>query len=166
MSIIDFLIVYLLILPFSTFLHELGHALPTLKLTDKRATIYLGSVICHDCPRLQFKHLEIVWGYNLHPMSPLVGRVNTDWSVISPQHQLRIIAGGPLVSLLIVIIAGIFAYLARHTTSGNIAQFVAEAALIQFILTAIPMTYPNWMRGYAGLPSDGKRFQDLWRQLK
>ena len=58
------------------------------------------------------------------------------------------------MSLLLALIFGIITPVfdgELQTLFGWITTF----NFIQFIVTIIPVTYPRWMGGYNGLPSDG-----------
>src|SRR5699024_11316322 len=70
------------------------------------------------------------------------------------------LVGGPLMSLVLAIL---FTSLSLLVSQGVVQQFASWTAIftfIQFLGTIIPLTYPGWMGGYSGFPSDGLQLID------
>ncbi|WP_166669477.1 hypothetical protein [Paenisporosarcina antarctica] len=65
------------------------------------------------------------------------------------------LAGGPIASLLLFIAAYFTSAELTHYGSKNFINGITFINLYLFIGTIIPIIYPNWLRPYAGLPSDG-----------
>ncbi len=156
-----------LTIPLLTFLHELGHALAGLAVGASHVSIFLGSV---SPPRktvlnLEFKRTRIalanwtrLWFGSAHM---------DDTSEIAPRRRALVAIAGPLVSLIIVVILSVMAFLTRKDASSLVRAVVQYTALSEFftlIMTAIPMRYPWWMGAYAGHKSDMARVLHLLRQ--
>lgn len=162
MTWLFWLFVLLVILPLTTLLHELGHALPALAHGAQDVTIIMGG---SETDRAVFRRrvgrLELV----LASWFPLfIGHVRAS-GPLSRRQQIQVILGGPLVSLLLVAVFVPLAYVSRDASElGRVlVQGTATAAFLGFVATALPMVYPRWWYGYAGKPSDMRRFIRLVR---
>ncbi len=149
-----FIFIGIFVSPILTFLHELGHATPTL-VSGKKATIVLGN----SDRKLNFKirNLEL----NISLLPSYIGFCY--WpEELSRKEKLISLISGPLVSLIISIFCFYFILkpdLPPETYSILIG--LTTLSFIQFLTTAIPMHYPSFMSGYAGLPSDGFQIMEL-----
>ncbi|TFJ89939.1 hypothetical protein [Lentibacillus salicampi] len=135
--------------PLTTLIHEIGHALGLICSTkDGVARIYIGDF--SDSNKESFKigriHFHIVWGIggickleNANDMTTLQGVITT--------------IGGPLISALFTLI--LFFFLHDPINNYYFITGMFWMNFFQFLLTIIPMVYPNWWRPYGGYPSDG-----------
>jgi len=82
---------------------------------------------------------------------------------LNKRQKASALAGGPIMSLLLTIIFFLALYLSSSNELRQLFSFIAIFNLIQFIGTIIPITYPQWMGGYNGLPSDGLQLLRLFR---
>ncbi|OFZ23194.1 MAG: hypothetical protein A2X94_02840 [Bdellovibrionales bacterium GWB1_55_8] len=139
------LIVFYLGTPLFIFMHELGHAAVPL-LEGEHVKIFLGSM---SGVSIEIGRLEIILGEIAR--APYFGF--TEWTSNSLASQI----GGPLISLLMILLVGFATYTVRKQSA--ILRQVGTAALIavvlQFVFTTIPMKYPEWFGHYAGMESDG-----------
>jgi len=99
-----FLFLFTIILrPFSTLIHELGHGIPGLLFTDKKVTLYLGS---YGDPkksiRIQIKRLELF--FNKNPFHWKIGLCVLEQKKLSVNKNIIMILMGPVASLALSII--------------------------------------------------------------
>ncbi|OZM56847.1 hypothetical protein CIB95_08730 [Lottiidibacillus patelloidae] len=153
MTLILFLVFYVVVLPISTLIHEIGHALGILLTTKERAVIYLGPSDAKNTENFHLgrMHFHIKWS--------IFGscKYKEITKKLTAFQQIVVAIGGPFMSLCLVLL---FTSLAKVPTNEVIAQYlqaIAFANLFIFISTAIPIKYPKWMSHYGGMPSDGYR---------
>jgi hypothetical protein len=139
--------------PLSTYLHELGHAVVALLATTERVTIHLGT--------------NEVWSFRIGRLRTTVG---TDgWQVttglpgevrhaVPPESNWTAVSAlaGPAVSLALTVGAALVAS-AVNGPIELLAIYLTYANGIQFLATAVPVVYPEWVGAYAGMASDGRR---------
>jgi len=103
-----FLLLFVVILrPFSTLIHELGHGIPALLLTDKKVTLYLGSYgDPKESFRIQIGRLELF--FNKNPFHWKIGLCVLEQKTLSINKQIFIVLMGPLASLALSIILTVF----------------------------------------------------------
>jgi hypothetical protein len=148
---------WLVVAPINTLLHELGHAIVVLFLTNHGVTIQFGnrgSMCRTQIGRLKvILYLEpgVVWG---------VCRLE-DNEKIPLNRYIWIIMGGPVTSLLLTILFGSLALLSNWNAPGWI--LFAAYNLIVVLLTVLPLTYPKWTGVMAGMPSD---MLQAWRLIQ
>ncbi len=159
---IDFALTFLLfvaiILPFTTFIHELGHAIAASKLLKVPVEIRLGN---------QFKGNGVTIGRITIKVQPLSGWVGFCSYNISPAKvnkatDIAIILGGPLSSLLLSCICFLLiSYVSFPMVITYLMKSIMNAALVQFVITIIPIKYPAFFGSYSGISSDGYRVTKL-----
>ena len=148
-TFVDFLVIWLVVVPTFAFLHELGHASMVLLLTGQRATIQLGrrGLRC----RLQLGRLRMI--LNLGPGAAFSRCLLEDLSEISLSRRVWFFLGGPIASLLLSLLFGGLAL--SSTGSGPWLITLAMIPLFQFLLTILPWRYPPGIGVMGGMPSDG-----------
>ncbi len=127
----------LCIRPITTFIHEMGHALPALWFTDQEVTIYVGSYGDTDnSSRFQLGRLTIYLQFNLFywdmGLCTFHGRLNNTQSFIT-------ILGGPLLSLLLA--AYLFNLMISNAYSDGVATMLALfiiSSVWDFFINIIP----------------------------
>lgn len=129
-----------------TFLHELGHAIAGLLLTRERVVIHMGNP-GKRYPHVHFGRLEI----RLHNFVPFVGFTYIDETRLNRAQRLWFYLGGPLMSLALTVLL----FSTAATYGSETLRVFASMALIQLLITAIPMNYPRFFGAYADMPSDG-----------
>ncbi|WP_342534623.1 hypothetical protein MHB40_11290 [Lysinibacillus sp. FSL K6-0057] len=158
MSILSFMLLYVVGIPFSTLLHEIGHALGVIVCSKERVHVYLGAKNLPENGRIGRMHFHIRWGF--------FGYCTLQkGSSLRRKQMLGFMAGGPIMTLLLLLIAS---YLARYFAAyAGIHYFFNGLFYLntfQFLATAIPLIYPNWYKPYAGLPSDGYQILRLLKR--
>lgn len=152
MSMIFFLVFYILVIPISVLLHEIGHAIGVLLSSNSNAIVFLGPNDRSN--RESFKlgriRFHIKWAY--------FGSIRTVEYPLSYRQQIIVAAGGPILSFILATLTIILSF--TQLIDGSMKSFIMGTGiynLILFILTIIPIRYPDWLKPYAGLPSDGLR---------
>lgn len=141
--------------PLLTMLHEAGHGVAALLLSRGQVSVSVGPA--HG--RWSFRAGRI--RFDLTPLYGPVGFYSYQTDQVSRVSRTAILIAGPLVSLL----SGI-ALIAVDGATPVADSWVRDGrnwALLQFLLTAIPMHYPPGWGPYGGVPSDGLRLVRLWR---
>ena len=151
-SMLSMIIFYLIVVPVSVFLHELGHALAAIGLTRKTVLMYVGSDQPGPKPTLVLGRLQLClsWG--------LTGSVATadDDEPLSKVQRIGIPLGGPLVSLLLVMaMLVIYLCVPMQPLFENLVFASGVFNLINLCVTLTPVVYSAGP--YAGRPSDGYR---------
>ncbi|WP_375105362.1 site-2 protease family protein [Paenibacillus sp. RS8] len=141
---------YILVVPLSVFLHEMGHALAALVLTKRTVLIYMGANKRRQKATLILGRLQFyfTWGF--------MGSVATkeDEKQLSKYQNIGISIGGPLVSLFLVIVMIVLYFsIQMRPFFDNIVFAAGVFNLINLCVTLIPTIYSTGP--YAGLPSDG-----------
>ncbi len=144
-----------------TLLHELGHTLPLLLFSQEKVMIQLGktpTTFDWSWGRLQLKV----------QLPSFSGFYRYDKTGVSSHVQLYSLLGGPLVSLLLTGVLGGVAAVLHNQPEPSVWQtlviIMAADALMQFVMTAVPLKYPAWYGVLAGWPSDGYQIRNLLRQ--
>lgn len=151
-----FLLFYILVIPICVLLHELGHGIGVISTSKSHAFIYLGNRGNENKENFRIKrlHFHIKWSY--------VGFAHWEENLNKRQTAVAL-AGGPMMSLLLVFLFGLIVILVPQGDVRSIFWGATIFCFIQFIVTIIPITYPRWWGGYSGHPSDGLQ---LLRLLK
>ena len=147
---ISFVLFYLIGIPVSVLLHEVGHAIGVTIFTKEKAHVYLGPI--NDNNKESFRigrmHFHIKWAY----FGFCVVKNRNDFTSFK---NIMFLAGGPIVSLLLFIAVYLISADLTHYGTKNFLNGVFYANLSLFIFTSIPIIYPSWLKPYAGRPSDG-----------
>lgn len=139
---------FILVVPICILLHEIGHGIGAITTSSAHVHIYLGMKTKSNKENFNLgrMHFHIQWSF--------IGFAY--WGEgLSRRQKAIALAGGPIMSLLLAILFGIIALLLSPSDLRALSGWTAIFNLIQFIVTTIPVTYPRWMGGYNGLPSDG-----------
>ncbi|WP_050615539.1 hypothetical protein [Bacillus testis] len=144
-----FLLFYLLVIPLSTLLHEIGHAIGfVISTKDGIAKVYLGTKDSSNKENFRIGRIyfHIRWHY--------VGYCVYTYEEICKYQRITILIFGPLFSLLICFTLYILV-LMFNITLNYFLLGIFLYNLLQFIVTIIPIKYPSWWWGYGGMSSDG-----------
>ena len=155
-------VLWAVVFPVFTFLHECGHALMALALTDRNVTILLGGG--RNSLRWQWGRLRVAIGWWF---TGFVGFARYDQEQIPSHHILYITLAGPFVSLLLAVLF----WNLGSTWSGSgwferVMETFAYSAFAQFLFTILPLRYPRWLGAYGGRTSDGWRALQLLRKQR
>lgn len=154
-------LLWLIIAPGQTLLHELGHAAAALLLSDAPVTVVLGDYRQHESnPRkvdMQTGRLR----YVLQPLSGFTGFYI--WSRDESSRRTRIIVNlaGPVTSLLIALLLWYLDTALQVDALSPLLYWSGILAFWQFVFTILPIRYPRWMGAYQGRISDGRRVYRL-----
>ena len=155
---ISFFLFYLIGIPVSVLLHEVGHAIGVTIFTKEKAHVYLGPI--NDNNKENFRigrmHFHIKWAY----FGFCVVKNRND---LTSFKNIMFLAGGPIISLLLCIAAYLISTDLTHNGTKNFLNGVFYANLSMFIFTSIPIIYPNWLKPYAGRPSDGYQILTIFK---
>lgn len=145
-----FLVAWIIILPLVTFLHELGHALTALALTNMEVTVILGK----GNIKWQWGRLKFAVGW----FSSIFGFTRYEGGTIKPYQTVLVALAGPLVSLFLAVLCWSLRPLWVEPEWVSVVMgMTATAAFVQFLFAIVPMRYPAWFLAYSGRFSDGAR---------
>lgn len=162
---VAFLLVLFFIYPLEVLLHELGHAIAALALTSGPVTIRMGDW------RRDTHIFERRWGrltLRWYRLPGWVGSyVGENIREVSPRNRILIALSGPLMSLLIAVVAYATMF---NLESGafwwDVAQTIGNFAMLSFLFTIIPMRYPALWGAYEGMRSDGATIVEQIRRMR
>src|SRR5699024_2610108 len=140
-------IFFILVIPICVLLHEIGHAIGVITTSNSHVHIYLGMKNKNNKENFSIGRIHF------HIQCAYIGFVYLD-KVLSKRQQAFALASGPFMSLLLAHIIG-FITPVFDGELQSLFGLITTFNFIQFIVTIIPVTYPRWMGGYNGLPSDG-----------
>ena len=147
-----------LLRPIATVIHELGHTLPALALTEEEVELRIGESFTK--PLASFGRLGFAWSFR----SSFTGFTGYERERLSKMALSLVILGGPIASGLAFAL-GVWGTL---STTNPIWWRISTAAFlcangIVFLRSAIPVTLRPTKQFPDGPPSDGL---DLWRTLR
>lgn len=158
MSFFVNMIIVLAFAPIGAFLHELGHALPILMLSDNDVEIVIGKVnVDKKIYSQQFNRMRLTLG----SYAPFVGFCKSS-KRFSRNVRLLALICGPVSSLLMFLVIVILTRYSDNITVNNVLNVLANFFLIQFLITAIPMRYN--FSAYKGMDSDGMQVLKLLKE--
>ena len=157
-------ILILIVFTIALFIHEMGHAMAVLLRNKKaKAEIYLGSLSKEKKLKLSLGRITC---YLTIAFSGICRVSNAeDLPPSTNKQSLIFLAGGPIASLL----GFVTLYFLSHFISGVfgiIVNRVAFMSLIVFFTSAIPFTYPSFLRHVAGLQTDGLQIINLLKGIR
>lgn len=158
------LIMTLIIITTALFIHEVGHAIPALLRNKKvKVEIYMGSMSKENKLKLCFGRLTCYLAISFSGLC----RISNPNQLPAPTNKQRLIfgAGGPIISLIGFVTLYFFSHLIAGLP-GIIINRIAIASLITFFLTAIPFTYPSFMKNLGGYQSDGLYVWNVFKEMK
>ena len=139
LSTLVVLVVLSLVRSITTFIHEIGHAIPSLLLTNGEVTLYIGS---YGDPQNSFNlslgRLKIYFKYNpIHWKVGLCTRSKDDDT--SYLNAFLIIVFGPLTSLIFGFSVCSFLYINANSEKYIFLGFILlSSSLIDFIINIVP----------------------------
>lgn len=145
-------------------IHEMGHAIAVLLRNKKaKADIYIGSLSKEKKLKLSLGRITF---YLSVSFSGFCSVSNPEELPPSTNKQRLIFdAGGPIASLF----GFVTLYFISHLISGVlgiIINRVAVISLLVFFTSAIPYTYPSFLRHLGGFQSDGLRILNLLKEIR
>ncbi|MGE7622035.1 hypothetical protein ACQKMD_02920 [Viridibacillus sp. NPDC096237] len=153
---ISFILVYLIGIPVSVLLHEVGHAIGFTLFSKGKSYVYLGA--SNDKNKQNFR----IGSINFHVKWAYFGFCSVkNRNTLSRFQNIMFMAGGPIVSFLLFVGAYLTSLEVTYYETNNFLNGITYFNLILFIFTSIPIIYPKWLKPYAGLPSDGYQILTL-----
>lgn len=159
---IVFLFLFSVILrPFTTLIHELGHGIPALLLTDKKVTLYLGS---YGDPKESFK---IVFGrlelfFNKKPFNWNIGLCVIEQRTLSVNKQILIDLMGPLASLALSLVLSYFIFFVDLNDHVLVILALFNiSTYYDFYINIVPSSKPIELHNGSVVYNDGRQILDL-----
>lgn len=159
-EIILSIFVFFMTFQITTIIHEFGHAIPALILTRDRVKITLGRL---DKNNKKFKQISLRrLDIEIKSFNPFIGFAHWKSSNLTKYQRIVILAGGPVVSLVLALIMAFISigsegkFLMGIFNLKEITILARNIALVSFLFTSIPMIYPKSNR-----PSDGHQILKL-----
>lgn len=149
MNLILFIILGVLIIQLATFFHELGHAIPAVVFSNDKVKMVLGNKRINK--RVKINKLSI----SIRSFEPFTGFVCYNAKNIKKAQIMIICIGGPITSLLIGVISFALSNLILQDIIRKLLIFASIYNIFLFILTIVPIIYPNWIGKLGGHLSDG-----------
>lgn len=145
-------------------IHEMGHAIAVLLRNKKaKADIYIGSLSKEKKLKLSLGRITV---YLSVSFSGLCSVSNQEELPPSTNKQRLIFdAGGPIASLFGFVTLYFISQLISGVL-GIIINRVAVISLLVFFTSAIPYTYPSFLRHLGGFQSDGLRILNLLKEIR
>jgi len=137
-------------------MHEIGHGIGVVTTSSSHVHIYLGMNGKNNKESFNLRrlHFHIQWSF--------IGFAYWEGN-LSKRQRAFALDGGPKMSLLLALLFGITALILSNSELRALLGWTATFNFIQFFVTIIPVTYPRWMGGYSGFPSDGLQLLKLLR---
>lgn len=150
LTILRWLLLWFVVFPLVTLVHELGHLIPTLTLSSSGSVLRIGLA----GPRLiggRTKRVRWEW----LPLVPLAGYTFPD-RPMTRGAGLIMLAGGALFELILVAVLFILRVRLGDSWFGDgVIEPVIIFGVIGLATSVIPMTYPSLEPGDEPLRSDG-----------
>lgn len=140
-------LIWTIILQVIIFLHELGHAVVALIVTEGEVIIKLGNGKSGKYESLITGRIE----FKFYPFQPFFGEVSCDTSKIKPRKRSLIFLGGPGMSLIIALVS----FRISINMHQQLFYYIGICSLIGFIITFVPIKSPRVFFGYSNCVSDG-----------
>lgn len=152
--------------PISTLIHELGHGIPALLLTDGMVTLYLGS---YGDPSESFKinmgRLEIFFRRN--PFHWKIGLCKMHDEKVSINNQIFVTLMGPVMSLVLAIIVTYCVFFANLNDDFVVLLFFfGISTYFDFFANIIPKKNPIELHDGTVTYNDGQLILDLLNYKK
>ncbi|RLJ87018.1 site-2 protease family protein [Planococcus citreus] len=150
------IIIVLLIVSCSLFIHEMGHAVATVTVSkNSKAEVFMGSSSKANKLRLSFGRITCyltiaISGYCEYS-------IPKEYPVFTYKQKFFFYLSGPIASLL----CSVALFIASHFVSGVAGNIIMNSAGVNFLLfitSLIPWTYPRFL---GGGPSDGLQILNL-----
>lgn len=144
----------------------MGHAFSAMLLTRRPIHISLGK----RPNRYHFKlgQLRIGVGPSFNPALMAAGYCSWphDDGRIGHWGHVFVLLSGPLASWHQLVLYSGLAFYWQGSVAGWLMQLASWMAFSSLALTIIPMRYPAWMGGYAGMKSDALAVVDHLRAIR
>ncbi|WP_104991042.1 M50 family metallopeptidase [Deinococcus sp. NW-56] len=153
-------LIYAIAIPLVTLGHELGHAVVPLLKTREPVRVQLGPASSPPLFQTRLGRLT----FDVRRLFFVGGCCF--WPGLTPRQHFWAVAGGPLASLLMLVVGAAALVGIRTEAVWLVAQIFMTLSFFQLVMTLWPMQYPAWYAGYAGFQSDGAQLLRLWPRLR
>lgn len=158
LAILRWILLWFVVFPFVTLIHELGHLVPTLTLSSSGSLLRIGG----PGPRLiggTTKRVRWEW----RPLVPFTGHALPD-RPMSRRAGLLMLAGGVLFELVLVAVLLIVRLQAGDSwLADNILEPAITVGGIGIITSVIPLTFPDMGPDEQPVRSDGYWIREVLR---
>lgn len=149
----------------TTYIHELGHAIPALIFTEKEVAIHIGSY-GDDKNSFQWSFGRLKTFFKFDIINWNIGLCQHKGTSV-PLHNIIIVLGGPVFSLLIGIVMFLIIYFGNWSDGMiTIFTFFILASLYDFFVNIIPIDYPIPMHDGTAIYNDGMVFKSLLQSAR
>lgn len=152
--------------PLTVFVHELGHGIPALLLTEDKVQLYIGSYGDPD-KGLNFSigRLEIFFRYN--PFFWHHGLCVSNADEVTIAENIIIVLLGPVASLIFGLSVLFFAFHGDiHGSLKILGVFIFVSSLFDFFLNIIPNERPIILHDGTAVYNDGQQLKRLFEYEK
>ncbi|WP_394971904.1 tetratricopeptide repeat protein [uncultured Croceitalea sp.] len=152
--------------PVSTLIHELGHGLPALLLTDGKVTLYLGSYgNPDDSIKINLGRLEIYFRKN--PFHWKVGLCKMHSESVSINRQIFVTLMGPIMSLALALIVTYYVFFTDLNGDFIVLLFFfGISTYFDFFANIIPQRQPIKLHDGTVTHNDGQIILNLLKFKK
>lgn len=156
------LLVFVIFLrPISTLIHELGHGIPALLLTEGKVSLYLGSYgNPSECFKINIGRLEIFFQKN--PFHWKIGLCKMHDEKVSINNQIFVTLMGPVMSLVLAIVVTYYIFFANLNDDFVVLLFFfGISTYFDFFANIIPKKNPIELHDGTVTYNDGQLILDL-----
>ncbi|MEM9836930.1 MAG: M50 family metallopeptidase [Bacteroidota bacterium] len=165
--VIAWLVIALFLRLLTTTLHEMGHALPALVLTDRPVSVYIGSYGDEtNSHRFSFGRLRFFFKPKFFDWN--LGMCRHEGGKLSNGKLALIVIGGPIASVIVGSVAlwALIAYRANEVIFIIAAAFLLSA-FWDFFVNLLPSSFgTSGIHGGTGMMSDGALLMLLWQRSR
>lgn len=152
-------VIFLIFIPLSLLIHEIGHAVGTVLSSDKHVHIYLGSRGKENKENFHIGRLHF------HIQYAFSGFCKWGTGLNRRQRFISLI-GGPLLSFIMMVAAALMLEFVPTGVGKTLLAGFAEVNLFLFVGTLTPFQLPQWFGEQFSFPSDGLQLLRLFREKK
>lgn len=106
---------------------------------------------------------NLILTIDVDSFSPITGFVHWECEKMNKLKLVICCAGGPMMSLILTAVLFFYSAIVDASSTRQILKFSGYYFFYQFLITAIPGTYPSYWGNYAGTTSDGYK---VWKLIK
>jgi len=147
--------------PISTLIHELGHGVPALLLTEGKVTLYLGSYgDPQESIKINIGRLEIFFRKN--PFHWKIGLCKMHDQKVSINNQIFVTLMGPIMSLVLALVVTYYVFYANLNEDFVVLLFFfGISTYFDFFANIIPKRRPIELHDGTVTYNDGQLILDL-----
>lgn len=151
----------IIVLPLSTLIHELGHGLAGLLLTNKKVTLYIGS---YGDSKNSFKVVigRLVMFFNKKKFNSNIGLCVLEQQTLSINKQIIIDLMGPVATLILSLLLSYFVFFSDLNDSIKIVLSIFNVfTYYSFLSNIIPSNKPIKLNDGSIIYNDGTQILEL-----